>query len=134
MLRNSVRMHASLQFKTGQPRRSVKIIAILGIYCENDFMQNLSQSVPRLHGLPISLSRPGAIEIELEEGVLIFRVSPTVQERINDLVDRQRAASLNDFEETELNQYEEIDDYLSFLNRLTRNLAESPSEDLGIAS
>lgn len=97
-------------------------------------MQNLSQSVPRLHGLPVSLLRPGAIEIELEKGVLIFRVSPTVQERIDDLVDRQKEASLSDSEETELDQYEEIDDYLSFLNRLTRNLAESRSEDLGIVS
>jgi hypothetical protein len=97
-------------------------------------MQNLSQSVPRLHGLPLSLSRPGAIEIELEEGVLVFRVSPTIQERIDDLVDRQRAAELSAPEETELDQYEEIDDYLSFLNRLTRNLAKSQSEDLGIVS
>lgn len=97
-------------------------------------MQNLSQPVPKLHGLPVSLSGPGAIEIELEQGFLIFRVSSAVQNRIDELLDRQRAAKLNDSEETELDQYEEIDDYLSFLNRLTRNLARSQSEDLGIVS
>jgi hypothetical protein len=106
----------------------------LDISWENGDMQNLSQSVPKLHGLPMSLSGPGAIEIELEQGFLVFRVSQTVQNRINDLVERQRTAKLDTSEETELDQYEEIDDYLSFLNRLTRNLAESKSEDMGIVS
>ncbi len=80
------------------------------------------ETVPRLHGLPVSLPRENAVEIEIEEGILIFRTSKIAQERIERLLDKQKAAKLSDLEETELDQYEEIDDYLSFLNRLTRNL------------
>jgi hypothetical protein len=40
---------------------------------------NINQSVPVLSSLPVSLPREGAIEIELEQGVLIFRVSSAVQ-------------------------------------------------------
>jgi hypothetical protein len=33
------------------------------------------ETVPKLHGLPVSLPRESAVEIEVEEGVLVFRVS-----------------------------------------------------------
>lgn len=91
------------------------------------------QPVPRLRALPGTLPREGAIEIELAQGVLIFRVSPAVQERIETLLEKSGAAQLTTTETQELEQYEEMDDYLSYLNRLTRNLAQEPiqSEDNG---
>lgn len=92
------------------------------------------ETVPRLNGLPISLARESAVEIEVEKGVLIFRVSKIGQARIERLLDRQKEANLTDLEETELDRYEEIDDYLSFLNRLTRNLAENTAAELDSVS
>jgi hypothetical protein len=86
---------------------------------------NVAQSIPLLHRLPVSLPRQGAIDIELEQGVLIFRVSQPSQDRIEELLDKQRAAQLSEAESQELDQYEEIDDYLSYLNRLIRNLAQA---------
>ena len=75
--------------------------------------------------MPATLPRQGAIDIELEQGVLIFRVSQTSQNRIEELLDKQRNAKLNGAEALELDQYEDIDDYLSYLNRLIRNLAHA---------
>lgn len=85
----------------------------------------LNQPVPILSNLPTTLPRQGAIEIELEQGVLIFRISQTAQSRVEELVDKQRASQLAPNEDQELQQYEDIDDYLSYLNRLVRNLAQA---------
>ncbi len=87
------------------------------------------QTVPKLNGLPNGLSPDGAIEIEVEQGVLIFRVSKNAQQRIENLFDKNKQNDLSDLEKIELDRFEEIDDYLSFLNRLTRNLAENNSEE-----
>lgn len=87
--------------------------------------QTLEHQIPRLHGLPPSLPRDGAVQLELEEGVMVFRVSDAVQERIEALLRKQLDASLSPGEEQELSQYEQIDDYLSFVNRLLRNLAQT---------
>lgn len=62
------------------------------------------------------------MRIELEEGVLIFRVTDRIQSRIEDLLNRQQEVSLGKAEEQDLDSYEEIDDYLSFVNRTMRNL------------
>ncbi|MDQ3258599.1 MAG: hypothetical protein M3R15_32740 [Acidobacteriota bacterium] len=86
---------------------------------------NSTEQVPVLRALPITLPRDGAVELQLEQGVLVFRASEAVQEHIETLLRKQRAAQLTATEAQELEQYEEIDDYLSFLNRLTRNLARS---------
>ncbi len=64
----------------------------------------------------------GAVRIELEEGIPIFRVSSNVQTRIEELLFKQKETPLNQDEEHELDSYEEIDDYLSFVNRTVRNL------------
>lgn len=93
-------------------------------------MPVLVESVPKLNQLPKSLSRENAVEIELEQNVLIFRATKNTQNRIENLLDKQRGSNLSEIEENELRQYEEIDDYLSFLNRLTRNLAESQNGDV----
>ena len=77
--------------------------------------------LPKLNSLPATLPIEGAVRIELEEGILIFRASEVVQARIEELLARQKEPSLSQ-EEQELNSYEEIDDYLSFVNRTVRNL------------
>ena len=86
-----------------------------------------NQPVPTLSDLPASLAREGAIDIEFEQGVLVFHISKDAQERIEELVQKQASSNLTFSESDELDQYEKIDDYLSYLNRLIRNLAESSS-------
>lgn len=83
------------------------------------------ESVPMLVALPDSFPRQGAVEIEIEEGIPVLRASPAVQERIEELLDKQRESKLTADEEQELDRYEEVDDYLSFLNRLSRNIIQS---------
>jgi len=80
--------------------------------------------LPRLRALPATLPLEGAVRIELEEGVPIFRASNSIQARIEKLLLKQRDAGLTVEEEEELNRYEEIDDYLSFINRVIRNLMQ----------
>jgi hypothetical protein len=87
--------------------------------------QALEHQIPKLHGLPLTLPRDGAVQLEMEDGVLIFRVSDAVQDRIESLLNKQRETALSPNEAEELEQYEDIDDYLSFTNRLLRNLAQS---------
>jgi hypothetical protein len=77
--------------------------------------------LPKLNTLPTMLP-DGAVRIELEEGVPIFRASQEVQIRIEELLDKQKMAVLSAEEEYELDSYEEMDDYLSFVNRTIRNL------------
>jgi hypothetical protein len=77
---------------------------------------------PKLHTLPMSLPLEGAVRIQLEEGVPIFRATDAVQGRIEELLSKQQDGPLSSEEERELDLYEEIDDYLSFVNRLIRNM------------
>jgi hypothetical protein len=84
--------------------------------------------LPRLRSLPATLPVEGAVRIELEEGVPIFRASDTVQARIEALLLKQRASRLSAEEEQELDRYEEIDDYLSFLNRVVRDLLHTQDQ------
>jgi hypothetical protein len=78
--------------------------------------------LPQLENLRGTLPIEGAIRIELVEGIPMFRASTTVKNRIAELLDKQQTLPLNPDEEQELNLYEEIDDYLSFVNRTVRNL------------
>jgi hypothetical protein len=78
--------------------------------------------LPKLNSLPTSLPIEGVVRIELEEGVPIFRAAGVVQTRIEELLLKQKETRLSQAEEQELNSYEEIDDYLSFVNRTIRNL------------
>jgi hypothetical protein len=82
-------------------------------------------TLPQLKSLPSTLPLEGAVRLEIEEGVPIFRASIFVQTRIEQLLSKQRETSLNDLEEKELDSYEEIDDYLSFVNRTIRNSFQS---------
>lgn len=78
--------------------------------------------LPKLNTLPTTLPIDGAVRIELEEGVPIFRASQEVQNRIEELLEKQKVTDLSVDEEHELDSYEEIDDYLNFVNRTIRNL------------
>jgi hypothetical protein len=79
--------------------------------------------LPKLGSFPSSLPLEGAVRIELVEGVPIFRASSIVQNRIDTLLTKQLEDTLSPEEEEELNCYEEIDDYLSFVNRTMRNMS-----------
>jgi hypothetical protein len=65
----------------------------------------------------------GAVRIDLEEEIPVFQASSAVQNRIEQLLDKQQTTSLSSAEEQELDCYEQIDDYLSFVNRTLRNLS-----------
>jgi hypothetical protein len=77
--------------------------------------------LPKIKKLPRSMPEEGAISIVLQEGVPIFRASRAVQERVQALLDKASDAKLSAAENEELDRYQEVDDYLSHLNRLIRN-------------
>jgi len=77
--------------------------------------------LPKLQQLPGSLPLDGAVRLELQEGIPLLRASTTVQRRITALVRKQQEKTLTPEETDELDRYEEMDDYLSFLNRIVRN-------------
>ncbi|MFN6463329.1 MAG: hypothetical protein RMZ41_016155 [Nostoc sp. DedVER02] len=83
---------------------------------------------PKLNSLPTTLPIEGAVRIDLEEGIPVFRASATVQSRIEELLVKQQKTPLSAEEEKELDCYEEIDDYISFVNRTIRNLALAPNQ------
>ena len=80
---------------------------------------------PKLQRLPVTLPIEGAVRLELQEGIPVLRTSTAVQKRITALLHKQQASELSAKEAEELDQYEGIDDYLSFLNRVVRNLLQS---------
>jgi len=77
--------------------------------------------LPRLKALPESLPLERAVRIELQEGVPIFRASSLIQNRVEELLYKQRDSKLTVNEDQELSLYEELDDYLSYANRVMRN-------------
>ncbi|MBD2525894.1 hypothetical protein [Nostoc sp. FACHB-133] len=83
---------------------------------------------PKLNSLPTTLPIEGAVRIDLEEGIPVFRASTTVQSRIEELLAKQQKTPLSAEEEKELDCYEEIDDYISFVNRTIRNLAVASNQ------
>ena len=81
--------------------------------------------LPRLRALPATFPLEGAVRIELEEGVPVFRASSSIQTRIEWLLLKEREVGLTAEEKGELDRYDEIDDFLSFINRTVRNLVQS---------
>jgi hypothetical protein len=81
--------------------------------------------LPRLRALPATLPLEGAVRIELEEGLPVFRASNFIQARIEGLLLKERRLGLTVEEKEELERYEEIDDFLSFINRAVRNLMQA---------
>jgi len=82
--------------------------------------------LPKLHHLPASLPLDGAVRLALQNGLPVLRASTAVQRRIAALLRKQQGTALSPAEADELDRYEEIDDYLSFLNRIVRDLLQSP--------
>ena len=80
------------------------------------------QPIPQLQRLPAALPLDNAVRLELEEGIPVFRATTTIQARIELLLNKQHQLQLSKSENQELDLYEEIDDYLSFVNRTVRNL------------
>jgi len=80
-----------------------------------------AQLPPKLDRLPSQLPLEGAVRLELEEGVPVFRAASAVQNRVEVLLVKQQEGSLTVAEESELDAYEELDDHLSFVNRAVRN-------------
>lgn len=78
--------------------------------------------LPRLRGLPTTLPDEGAINIVLVEGIPIFRASARVQRRFELLLEKLKLEGLSDKETEELDRYQDVDDYLSYLNRHIRNV------------
>ena len=78
-----------------------------------------------LNSLPRTLPRENAVRLELVDGVVVFKASKYVQERVEELVEKEKTQKLSSSESAELDAYEEIDDFLSYVNRLVRNSAES---------
>jgi uncharacterized protein YnzC (UPF0291/DUF896 family) len=74
--------------------------------------------------------KENSVRLEVEQGVVIFRASKEMQTRIETLLKKNKSQSLTNDEEIELSAYEEIDDYLSHVNRLIRNSAQNSGVDL----
>jgi hypothetical protein len=83
--------------------------------------------LPKLRVLPSSLPLERAVRIELVEGVPVLKASQVVQTQIEKLLEKERREELSASERKELDRYEEIDDYLSWVNRVVRNLMQSES-------
>ena len=63
-----------------------------------------------------------AVRMEISEGIPILKASLPVQNRIEDLLFKQRESSLTEDENKELLLYEELNDYLTFTNLITQNM------------
>jgi len=92
--------------------------------------KRLIQQIPKLENLPQTMPKENAVRLELEQGVIIFRASSEVQEQIEDLLEKNKTASLTATEAAELEAFGEIDDYLSHVNRLIRNSFEQSEVNL----
>jgi hypothetical protein len=70
-----------------------------------------------------------AVRIEPCEGVPVFRATPRVQDRIEDLLEKQAEGPLSTGEQRELLAFEELDELLSLVNRLVRNATGTGGQD-----
>ena len=85
-------------------------------------MQQSFPNLLELQHLPENMPCDSAISIGLEEGIPIFQASSCVITRIQELLNKEQSLGLNKAETEELDHYEAIDDSLSYLNRLVRNM------------
>lgn len=97
-------------------------------------MPTLEIAVPKIHALPSAMEPDSAVRVELREGALVFKTSEQMCEQIDLLLTKEKQGKLTADEKSELDHFEEVDDYLSFLNRLTRNLVPQGQEDQGLVS
>lgn len=92
--------------------------------------KSLIQQIPKLENLPQMMPKENAVRLELEQGVVVFRASKEIRERIEDLLEKNQTDNLTPEEVKELSGYGEIDDYLSHVNRLIRNSFENSEVNL----
>ena len=83
--------------------------------------QSLAVALPESFASMPSFISPTDYIMELEQGVLIYRASPGVRQRLETLLEKQRSETLTEAEQAELDRYEEVDYELSYQNRLLRN-------------
>lgn len=81
-------------------------------------------TLPQFNVLFQALPLDNVVRLEVNEGVLIFRALPQIQKRIEELVEKQQSQPLSSAEKNELAQFEELDEFLSLVNRLVRNLMQ----------
>jgi hypothetical protein len=84
----------------------------------------------KLDRLPKTLPREGAVSIELAEGLVIFRTSRLFQERIEILKAQQKEAGLTADELQELQDYEELKNYLIWVNQMLGNTLHYPLQGM----
>ncbi len=77
----------------------------------------------KLGEVPLGTNLETSVGIELVEGVPILRASAGIQNRIEELLDKQQTDGLSEEEDKEMDFYAEMDDYLSLVNRTMRNMA-----------
>ena len=82
----------------------------------------MHERLPKLKRFPVLLPSENLVRIEWQEGIPMLKATRAVQKRIELLLAQQRQEGLTTAEREELEGYEELDDYLSFANRVTRNL------------
>jgi hypothetical protein len=87
-----------------------------------------------LKSLLETLPMDGVVRIDLCEGVPVFRAPPQIQERIEELLEKQQAAALTADEAREISWYEQLDDFLSLVNRLVRNSMQATDPDALLGS
>lgn len=87
--------------------------------------------IPKRRKFPNTMPADGSMTVVLEEGIPIFRAATAVQHRINALLHKQKTVGLTHKENNELDEYEMLDDYLSYLNRLVRNLRQADDTTSG---
>lgn len=80
----------------------------------------------KLEGLPKSLPREGAVRVELAQGVLVFRASRFFLERIEILTAKRSVAELTSEELQELQDYQELNNYLSWVNQAIVHTLHDP--------
>ena len=87
-------------------------------------------AAPPLHleTLANALPLEDGVRIELREGVPVFRAQPRIQDRVEELLEEQPTSPLTACKKRELLQYEELDEFLSLVNRLVRNSIRAGGE------
>lgn len=78
--------------------------------------------IPKLEALPPSFPAEGALNIKIKEGIPVIKSSSKIQNRIERLINRQKRGELSQDEIDQFDYFEQIDDYISLLNRITRNI------------
>lgn len=84
-------------------------------------MTTLAYPFPRLQNKPDNLEIDNPIQLEIQEGMPILRESQAIQERIQTLLQKLIESGLSAEEAAELDWYEEMDDYLNFVNGIASN-------------